>query len=986
MKRRSARRQGEPRSKKRRVQTEPLRWIYVTKVFQQHPRSTFVSVVGKAWVADRWWRVLVDVQEQRPFIYVRPVGETTMTLKLAARGSVRFVKHEPVLGRPLIGHQNEETTYIKMTLASEHDRTNLVQIMRRQPIQNVFEAHISMLSRFSAETGILEGGWFAVPESVALKRLAIDAPSVSKRLAKYVLRHWEFATGSIVQADIVRTASDPPFAEPEPVVEVTSFRYIFQNVYGEGAPQPTRPFPRWTNLLAKEWGTAGSDEFIPTPIDSICVTTRSYGVRSGACMGEKKRLFTTRSEVAARGEMSSKGIEVVSTVGGGRQAPEWLMKDRRSCRIEEKENRREAAMLREFVKFLSTCEVVVGFKLLDPLSDESIIYAMQRLLFFDVREYMPGTLSVSRINDAVTRGGNNPFPLSSCIDVLDYAKKDLSKNVPSSSFRTLYNTIMDPDEAGSWTGVVCHHETPLPYEVAFTYAKNVFSLVDHECLLVKTLTRSVNLGVAVDRVWVCREPDMMKYAMYRELVLLRKERGDLYVVGSYTENAWKSRDWHFTDPTDPSKGGRVLDVPHPLVTVSGFTLDFKAFYPSIVLSTGIGFTNILFNCRSQPEGVPQTTCVQAGDSVVRFAMGTGRKRPLYNVLRKLMDKRMALSTDDPYTAAENRAVKLLMNAIVGCLAFRGRFIFKCPAIGEIVRWVSRRLFDYCVNTVKLRSALYYDDSDGFSVRLPESPGRKIAAFDVVSGHTDGFDVVALDVNQPPDGKAFVDVGGHAEDIATKLAAHVAERICPSSTGIGGIPPAVWKCPLLQVERLFSRIIYLNKTTKVWAPLGLSRVVISKGTLDHELRHCRIVRGIYKEVLTTLLLDVEPCARIQSWLEEFDRRAEAAGAMDFAEFHRATRNRQKAKLNPSAMDPVAKTIAASQRSRRVEIPSEDQHVPVIWVKPTGGEGGTGFSSEAVLVHADLYDSGRHSVSKETYRRALRRVLVSLFRRIAEEQLV
>lgn len=993
MKRQSTRHSCDT-SPKRRMVNSDLRWIYVTKVFQEDVRSTIISILGYIVHNGSQARVLIDVYGQRPFLYFRPHNTMNISMQIMnikRRFPVPIFREECVDGKPMIGFQKDASSYVKFTLNCEYDRRILTRIIKNAPISNIYETHISTLIRFSTMTGVIEGGWFALSGCIVDEKFTEDRTKIQTRIAKYVLNRTggQFLCGLIRSDYISHATITAPSGVFEPIMTIGSFRYIFQNVYGDNEKPPTRPFARWTPLLQKEWGISqGSGDIcaVPMPVDSICVTVRHYGVLSGILIGEDKYLITTSTKFAVMDDLREKGVVVISLAQGGILAPKWLMKNSRSGRVEEKENRREAAMLGEFMKLMSTLDMIVGFRILDPLADESLIYAMQRLFLFEVRNYMAGTMRSKKIAPMLS-GGKNPFVLTTCVDLLCYAKRDLSKNVPSASFKDLYESIMTPAKAGSWTGLVCRDESPLSYEVAMTYAQNMFSIVDHESLILKTLTRASNWGISMDSVWYIGMPQVMQQAMYRQLSKM-SDIG-LYIVGAYTENAWENRNTRFEDPNDLSRGGRILLTPHPLIGVSGFTLDFKAFFPSIVIGAGLGFTNIVY---SDHELSTDYITAETGGVIVGFHHPGSNDLPLPLLLRDLMRKRNAITGSGSHQRAENTAVKLLMNAIVGCLAFRGKFVFKCPAIGEIVRWVSRNLFDTAVRIVRDDAGMFYDNDLGFIVREKGYHDlKKIANFEVVGGHTDGFDVVAMDTKQPSgndDGIAFLDLSNYAGKLSNLLSEYVMDMINGESTGLKGLE-CVWADkPILQVERVFSRIIYVSRTTKVWVPFdGPPNVVISKGTLDKQLRHCDIVRKIYKDVLSQILLDTSACMDVDAWLCEFDRLASASPLSGFVEYHRATKARQETKYSTSSHDFIAKMIGVGQRTMNVPIPSVDQHVPVLWVRSDRSDARrTICDMKAFPLHRDSFDPSKHTVVRSRYRKELRKNLVKLLDRITEGSVV
>jgi len=989
---------GGCRPKKRR-RTEKTAWVYVLRVFQGNLRNPVVSVRGLLMHGRRSVPILIDVHNQRPVVYFREVEGATRTRKdLIERLRHRRVNLHgapaTVSGKPLFGYQPHTTPYTKITLASECDRILLAAIAREENFLNLFETGVSTVERFCSATGVAPGRWVELDAS-ALARVQRGRAAVLKRIAPFLLRKQpDLSLLELPHAgEILRCADSAPQGTPEPIVSVAAFRYIFRSIEMD---ERTVPFATLSQRLRREWMLAGSgdeDYLTPTPIDSICIETRRYGVHTGQQYGQaEKMLLTTRSHVAVRGEISAVSFAVKSTVAGSRTDPVWLMKNPHARGEEEKENRRELAMAREFVKVLSAADFVVGFQLMAPLADTSLAYALERMRSFGATDIMTGTSSLQRM-DKYLRTQRNPLRFTSCIDLLNYATTDLAKCAPTSSFRDLYNVVMAPDEAGCWASFVCRTDVPLPYESAMTYSRNVFALFEHECVLQKTLSRAAYFGVPPGEVWTAPMPRVMRLALFREIASLERSEGYRYVVGARTPNAWKFRDAHFADPSDRTssgrinRGGRVLDPMHPLLDVAGFSLDYKSYFPSIVIGAGLGYANLIVEPArdglQEPNGPPMAVARTASNCV---AFVRGVKMPLVRVLRGLMQRRNRVRgmEQTPYVAAENVAVKLLMNATIGCLAFRGKYVFKCAVIGEVTRWICRRLFDAAVCVVSYQAVLHHND--GALCVTDEGEGG-LARFKVVAGHTDGFDVVAVDADEPD---VFLDLNNTAPAVAKLLADFVLRRLRPADMGL--VPATAALNQTLQVERVFRRIAYFHANAKVWAPFPASKqaVALSKGTFDRKLANCALTRAIYKEALATVVLGADPWLSVSAWLREFDRRTRTLGPQKervraFTEYHRVTPHRAREKFNAEVSDDVARALREAQQTKRVPIPAVGQHVPLLWVigprrrKPMG----FGDVEETYAVHASLHNASTERICVKRYRDALQKELNRLVARISSE---
>ncbi len=967
--------------------------LYVLKIAQEDTSRDFLSL--RCLMVndhDETIPVIWSIQGFQPYVYYREIAGKTMSTEYLIRewtsNGIIVTHWEIVSGRPLNGYQRDACLYYKIYLDTEASRKRLINMR----VPNLHEVEISLIERFSADSGIVPGS-LIVLDVFKIQKRGLGFTHLNTIRSKTFVRDVVCYTSTMSAIVGVRN-TDRIFRGAEPKAAVVSFRYVYAR--NESVLRGEIPIARVTKNMRKE---KFRDDLRETPIHSIVIIIKNCGVEYGEVYETTRIVLTTRESTRE-----------ISVVDGTTIRSFYKKKARDGLRHRKGEDvergeRSEMQMIVNFLNILSRCDIIVGFKLQDSYGSHSLGYAFNRLLSLGKSDVFLGNMRLINIDWGVLRKRmrcykkekgegvyprefKNPFPYTSSIDLMHYVISSMDKRVPTSSFTAAFNCIMHPLSAGEWSSVGVYQEgRNLLYETAATYCENVFSLMDHECIIQKTMTRTSNFGLPIDIIWTSGQARIIRLSLLRELAIMRRE-GTLYVISS-TQNAYNNRKTRFKGMKGEC-GGSVLKTTGKYIPVSGFTVDYNAHYPNIIIGSQLDFVNVIVNPEKGevPEDIPHVIATIGNRMKVVFIQREDEKElPLVRVFIRLKRQRAEIKRKrksdanmdmaDTRYAADESAIKLLMVSITGAIRCTYDFIFKYYIIADVMAYIGRNLMREAMDRVQDRTFLFYDKEREVPwVFSPSKLENRVSLqFSVVGGSTDGFDVVVRGAGGP----GYIDLGcENAGEVGRLMAEHIQNKwISHLSTGLQHVNTGnrnVYR-PGMKLEKVFRKVLYVatNKTIC----LREDGTVSTKGTYDKMLMFCRLSREIYFKAVGQILLNDEPYMNTSAWLSKFDREVERMSIEEkvsaLSLYARVGKSRHESKFNGKMMNVVVSAIREAQRSLRVEIPSVQQHMQLVWI--VGGK----------ATHANVFNEEVDRLDMVKYKEELTKKLEDLYETVNYTQL-
>jgi len=942
---------GEP-SKQRRKISENNDIFYVTKIKDVCLDPGIVSIIGRN---SKGVRILWNIYKCYPYFYYRfnnsdSLNEKELQVMFTEifstdfmRLNIRIVDMKLVRGKPLRGYQDNPSSFLKISLATEFDRFRLMRYVRERKKANFCETNITMLERFCADTGIKVGEVLrAVSSDDAVNSFVYSMNWLQNdmdRIRNYYNMNYYDLLRFVGRKD-EKVPNKILTSLPAFVITITSFKLISLSIIGE----KRQPICMKTNEVIDERFLSGSDfqrnyrrNGGGDPIDMVLICKATYSLSDHKLVGIEKIIL---SKIKFDFDPSPIGFNDL-----------MIFKD--SSDRNSNKNLGEIEMLKCLLSHIAKSDFLVGFKITDSLKFDSLKYVFKRLIDLGSPKLFIDTSQAKNLYDftkpsrpssrtppgkkAYVSKYDHIFKFTTIIDLYDYANSYYSQkgivDALNCSFEHLKRYVEhseDPSEFSSvknWevakiltSKAVSHEQGMLKVDIMgklFIDCSNKIIFVSNEQVVEKTLERSSEWNVSPERIWLSGQSAIFKGKMLRMLAQMKREDATIctnmdvvdrknlcsHYVNCPTKNYQDCEPdsvYMFVDKVknDMNRGGRTIKPTYNLVTNSSGTIDFSNNYPGIIFGAKLDFVNILFSKDGGKDLSSLTDKRILHGKIGKVSLGFVNDLPLNNLplvrlLKEQYDKRCSLKNKiakgQLNLKIKEEAVKKVMVSVTGCLSMipskKFQFEFSSFSIGETLRWMSRIRFDFAVNftkTLKMDSkGEVYNFAEPVSLNVTEKrKNMKFYNIDVIAGHTDGFDIMVKK------GKMGVDCPKQIfEKACTQICRYVEIGVDELNFGFKKNFKEIVSGPKLGIERLCKKIIYLNTNSKLW--IDFDDKLKTKGTFANMKINCKVQRDFFHFVVRNVLLN-ESFEDFEDQRKEFRRQIK--------NFIRLTRSAQNSDKN------------------------------------------------------------------------------------------
>lgn len=831
--------------KKRRLVDEPPDEVFITKIVSVKSK---ILIIGRKCETNE--RVVITVSDCKPYLYYRDEDSTivdvdTLKSRFKRRYSTIIPKEiifslDIVKAKPLKGYQEHKSLFLKITLTSDYNRAQVHRYIKEMKVLNIFESEITLKERFISDTDIL--------------------PGKILRLPKIMMKH-SLNVLSILYKKLISGKNLCYYNEKTPKNYIVSNFWLFQNECSKTKNENIPISWKWDKSLRNERFYENQQSFLEYSENPVILCF--IQLYSAFSQKYKYYIFYSGSKNNfSKIQEKYKNDNNIRCFGYFRTNPKSS----------------ETNMLLNILQCLSEeSDFVFGYKLLDPFYNNSMHYIYKRLIAMGCTKILYEQKHNYRRPTEIIMKKNNLLLYCNVVDLSDYGRSQFNNDIENNSVYNIMKTIKR--KTFEEIGILLNreHGIQIIMDMCIENDKIMMQFITGtDSLILKTLERCTHSGgIDMNLIWNKQiQSRIYRMKMIHNLSLMKRMfNNDSYFIICCTENMHNNIKRHIVDRTDNSEGGRILPAKYKFVPSSTFVVDFDGFYYFIITALKLGYANIIFfeddtiNSDDYKNG-QEILHGTIGNTHIGFVQNIYDERlPLVFLLtrlikqRELLKRKIRMDQNNSFLIASEKAVKLMLVSVTGCLRSTFQFLFNCSAIGSVMCWIGRKIFDKACNISKkafyniTKKEITNTSSASFNIR-----------FEIISGHTDGFEMTLVD----GDGNGLY---CHEEDfviIANKMKDYLEREIKNYKFDFVHFQKRKFESwsfqPKFKVESISKKTMFFHTNSKISEKYD--GTFVHKATVLTDFRISKLEKHHYEKIIKNIFEKEEFSNDVEFYVKKF----------------------------------------------------------------------------------------------------------------------